>query len=109
MCTCTHTHTHTHTHRSLDPESLAPLTRLRELRIDDCGLRSLAGASRLAALTRLSAAGNRLADAVEVERAVGALGELREVALAGSPVARRPVRRWGLLWGIAAVRSRPVW
>lgn len=41
------------------------------------------------------ARGNRLGDAAgEAERVAG-LGELREVALAGNPLARRPVGRRG--------------
>jgi hypothetical protein len=77
--------------RSLDGESLAPLTRLRELHLEDCGLRSLGGVPRLGALTLLAAGGNRLGDTGELER-VAAVASLREARLAGNPIARRPVR-----------------
>ncbi|GBF89449.1 hypothetical protein Rsub_02021 [Raphidocelis subcapitata] len=91
--------------RSLDGEALAPLTRLRELHAEDCGLRSLAGLSRLPALTLLVARGNRLGDAAAEAERVAGLGELREVALAGNPLARRPVYRQLLIFRAPQLRA----
>lgn len=72
---------------------MAPLTRLRELHLADCGLRSLAGGPRLApGLTLLACQGNRLADAAAEAERVASFAALREAVLAGNPLARRPVR-----------------
>ena len=72
----------------LEPASLAGLPALRELRLAECGLRSLAG---LAAAPRLQCAdlsGNRVADVAEFDR-LGDMVTLWELTLANNPVARK--------------------
>jgi hypothetical protein len=97
-------HHHNFTNRLLGAaEALAPLTRLRELHADDCGLRSLSGLPALASLTLLRLGGNRLADANEIDR-IACLTDLREVALAGNPLARRPVHRPLLVFKAPQIR-----
>lgn len=96
-------------HSNLDSDAaLPPLARLRELHIEDCGLRSLAGAARLLpGATLLVASGNRLADGGGEAERLSNMTSLREVALAGNPLARRPVRlcwQWKRLVHVTVTR-----
>jgi hypothetical protein len=99
----------------LEADALAPLLRLRELRLDDNLIRSLAItptaaaapgspmsqsaagggdssglAGLLPSLCVLQLSGNRLMDMVELDR-LALLPSLLEVTLAGNPLARKQV------------------
>ncbi|KAF8068426.1 LRRC9 [Scenedesmus sp. PABB004] len=90
---------------ALDGEALAPLARLRELRLEDNALRSLGGlGGALRGLTALHLGGNRLADAADLDR-LGALPRLADVSLAGNPLASRPGCRALLIGRCAALAT----
>lgn len=94
----------------LEADALVPLVRLRELRLDDNQIKSLALAALvpgspaipsadsdgssfagcMPSLCVLHLAGNRLADLGELER-LAALPSLLEVSLAGNPLVRKQV------------------
>lgn len=95
-------------HRCLQPESLAPLPRLLEMRIADNCLRSLAHIASAPALCSLHAGSNRLCDlGVEAERLV-LLAGLTELVLTGNLMARKQVGWEGGWRCVRGVRPLPV-
>ena len=82
--------------KTLEPTALASLPALRELRCDDTPLRRLRAAAVLPSLRALHAAGTRVADAGEAA-ALAAAPRLAELALAGTPLARKADYRTAVL------------
>jgi len=78
--------------KGLDPDSLASLCSLRELRMEEVGLRSLAHFGPLPLLHALYLGGNRIAELVEIDR-IAHLPALVDLVLANNPCARKPLYR----------------
>ena len=76
----------------LDPHSFEGLHSLRELRMEENGLRSLSHLSHLTRLHALHLTCNRVVDVAEVEKLV-AHPELYELTLMSNPVTRKQVYR----------------
>jgi Leucine-rich repeat (LRR) protein len=76
----------------LDPSSFAGLVNLRELRMEENGLRSLSHLSPLTRLHALHLTCNRVVEVAEVEKLV-AHPELYELTLLSNPVTRKQVYR----------------
>ena len=66
---------------------------LRELRIDDNGLRSLQHVCTSADIAVLHAANNRISDIVDLDHLAPLKDSLAELNLSGNPVARKGVYR----------------
>lgn len=90
--------------KCLEPHSLANLTHLRELRIEESGLRSLAHFGPLPLLHALFLGGNRIAELIEVDR-IASLPNLIELVLANNPCARKPLYRPTMLRKLGSLRS----
>lgn len=80
----------------VDAGSFAPLNSLRELRMEENGLRSLSNIADLQRLQALHLGYNRVADTSEIDRLAG-LTELLEISLVNNPVVRKQVYRGVLL------------
>ena len=78
--------------RQLDPTSLCSLANLRELRIEENGLRSLEHIGPLPQLQMLSLGSNRVSDLAELEK-IAHLSALLHIVLANNPVARKQLYR----------------
>ncbi|MEW5304785.1 MAG: hypothetical protein WDW36_007372 [Sanguina aurantia] len=79
--------------RYLDPESFLGLPRLRELRLEENGLRSLANLHPLASsLQALHLGGNRITEPADLDK-LGCLTALLELSLAGNPLTRKQTYR----------------
>ncbi|KAG2444570.1 hypothetical protein HXX76_001315 [Chlamydomonas incerta] len=79
--------------RYLDPEQLLGVPRLRELRLEENGLRSLSGLHPLArSLQALHVGSNRISEPADLDRLTVLTG-LLEVTLAGNPIARKNTYR----------------
>ncbi|KAJ1635215.1 hypothetical protein T492DRAFT_836248 [Pavlovales sp. CCMP2436] len=90
--------------RAIDPDALAPLISLIELRLDENALRSLEGLGPLPSLELLSIGSNRLADVSELDR-LSHLNCLRAVTCAANPVCRKQLYRPTLIRRLAALQS----
>ena len=86
----------------IDPGALNPLNNLRELRIEENGLRSLSNIGVTPQLQVLHLGYNRVSDTAELERLMG-LTELMEISLVNNPVVRKQIYRAVLL---GKVRNR---
>lgn len=82
--------------KSLDADSLGGLTALRELRMEDNGIRRLSHLSLLPALRCLQLGGNRVLDMAEVLKLTEATS-VADLSLAGCPVSRKPGYRTAVL------------
>lgn len=78
--------------KKIDPGAFDGLPNLRELRIEDNGLRTFAGFSSLTRLQILYAGTNRVADTNELEN-LAPLTCLLECVLAGNPLCRKQLYR----------------
>ena len=78
--------------KSVEPGTFDGLVNLRELRMEENGLKSLSNFEPLVRLRALRLSCNRVAEVSEVEK-LGALAELRELTLASNPVTRKQVYR----------------
>ena len=78
--------------RQISPGSLVGLSMLRELRMEEAGLRSLVNLAPLRALNHLHLAFNRINDIGELERLVG-VGCITEITMCNNPIARRQLYR----------------
>ena len=78
--------------RSLDPNSLSGLTMLKDLRMDDNGLRSLSNFPILPNLNILSFAGNRVNDIIELEK-LCRVCDAKEISFCNNPVTRKQLYR----------------
>ena len=78
--------------KSVEPGTFDGLVNLRELRMEENGLKSLSNFEPLVRLRALHLSCNRVAEVSEVEK-LGALAELRELTLASNPVTRKQVYR----------------
>ena len=78
--------------KHLEPGAFAGLRNLRDLRMEENGLRSLAHFDQLVSLRALSLGGNRVGEVSELEK-LAPLAELGELTLAGNPVTRKQVYR----------------
>ena len=76
----------------LDPQSLTGLVHLRELHINQNGLKSLSHLSPLVRLSSLHLNGNRVAELSEVEK-LAVHPQLHELTLISNPVTRKQVYR----------------
>lgn len=82
--------------RVLDPEALAGLMRLQELRVEDNVIRGLAapvggGGTGGPQLRVLHLGRNRLVDATDCAQKLASMPSLLEVSVAGNPFARKQV------------------
>lgn len=90
--------------KQIDEHSFEGLRSLRELRMDDNGLKSLANIGPLPRLRALHLALNRIAELSELEK----LRNLRHVVivnLSQNPVARKPLYRAHLINSVASARA----
>ena len=78
--------------KALEPASFAALTNLRELRMEECGLRTLANFGPLPMLQALFLSGNRIAELTEIDR-INHLPALTELFLSNTPCSRKPLYR----------------
>lgn len=78
--------------RQISPGSLVGLSMLRELRMEEAGLRSLVNLAPLRALNQLHLAFNRINDIGELERLVG-VGCITDISMCNNPIARRQLYR----------------
>jgi len=78
--------------KTLDPGSLASLNGLRELRMEEVGLRSLAHFGPLPLLHALYLGGNRIAELIEIDK-LAHLPSLHELVLTNNPCSRKPLYR----------------
>ena len=78
--------------RSFDPHSLSNLKKLKDLRIEENGLRSLSNFPVLPNLSILSVAGNRINDIVELEK-LCRVCDAKEVSFVNNPVTRKQLYR----------------
>lgn len=94
--------------RYIDADSLTSLVKLRELRIEDNGLRNLLNLSALCSLSALHAGNNRIGEFAELDR-LTVLPSLAHVTLNGNPVARKQVNeepvhdRGSRLWHVCHI------
>lgn len=89
--------------KALEPGSLASLNNLRELRMEEVGLRSLSHFGPLPLLHALFLGGNRIAELIEIEK-LSQLPSLHELVLANNPCARKPLYRATTLRKIPPLR-----
>lgn len=87
----------------VDPNSFAGLPSLRELRLEENGLRSLANLNVMERLSGLFLGYNRVVDPADLDRLVG-LTALLEINLANNPVVRKQVYRAVLLGKLPSLR-----
>ena len=88
--------------RQLAPHSLVGLSLLRELRMEEAGLRALNYLSPLKALSRLYLAFNRISDIAELERLIG-VGCIIEITMCNNPIARRQLYRPTIICHVPSV------
>ena len=89
--------------RSFEPNSLSGLLKLKDLRVEENGLRSLSNFPVLPSLTVLSAAGNRISDVIELEK-LCRVCDAREVSFANNPVTRKQLYRTSVVGMFPNVR-----
>jgi len=90
--------------RQLDRDGVAGLGALQELHLQENGLRSLEHFSHLSSLQSLHLAFNRVNDVSELEKHLGSLHHLVNLAMNNNPVARRQLYRPTLLQQLPALR-----
>ena len=89
--------------RSFESNSLSGLVKLKDLRVEENGLRSLSNFPVLPSLTVLSAAGNRISDVIELEK-LCRVCDAREVSFANNPVTRKQLYRTSVVGMFPNVR-----
>ena len=89
----------------VDPNSFQGLVNLRELRMEENGLRSLSHLAPLVRLQSLHLAQNRVVEVTELEK-LAAHPDLIEVTLVSNPITRKQVYRPLLLKSCPGVRRR---
>ena len=90
--------------KALDAHSLAALANLRELRLEENGLRTLDHFAPLPKLQVLALGSNRILDVAELEK-LGALPALQQIVLVNNPVARKQLYRPTLIRRLPSLKS----
>jgi len=91
--------------RRFDPGAFAGLNSLRELQMQENGLRSLQNLSPLPALTALFLAGNRISEISEIEcLAPEFFPKLTELSLKSNPIARKQLYRPATIYKLTNLR-----
>ena len=88
--------------RQLIPGGVVGLSALRELRMEEAGLRSLVHLGPLKSLNHLYLAFNRINDIGELEKLAG-VGCITEITMCNNPVARRQLYRPTLICQVSTV------
>lgn len=91
--------------KSLEPDSFKGLTALRELRMEDNGIRRLSHLASLPALRCLQLGGNRVLDLAEVVKLSEATLVV-DLSLTGCPIARKPGYRTAVLMRLDHLQVR---
>ena len=88
--------------RQVPSGGLIGLSVLRELRMEEAGLRTLANLAPLKALNHLHLAFNRINDIGELEKLAG-VGFITEITLCNNPIARRQLYRPTIICQIPSI------
>ena len=88
--------------RQFAASGTAGLSSLRELRMEEAGLRSLLNLAPLTSLTHLYLAFNRINDVGELEK-LSNVGRITEISMSNNPVARKQLYRPTLIYQIPTI------